>query len=209
MTTEQEQTQMQTQDVDAENVVVDEPVKKTTGKRKKVEYDDDGNVIKKLRMTNKTRYPNVKDVQPRTAYQFFIMEKSGENRDKITADPEHPKLKTKELSDQWKMIDDRTKWNDMAIEDKKRFYDAVRECGYEVKEKVKKPTRPCTAFLLYARSKQKEYRDEHGTSYPETLMILGKRWKDPMFEDERTPYIDEANKLKEQWNIEHGIGKKE
>lgn len=202
MNTEQEN--MQNEDVNV-NVVPEVPKKKATGKRKKVEYDDDGNVIKKLRMTNKTKYPNVKEIQPRTAYQFYIMEKSAENHEKIKEDPECSKLKTKELSSQWRMVEDRTKWNELAVADKKRFFDAVRECGYEVKEKSNKPTRPCTAFLLYARSKQKNYRDEHGTTYPETLTILGKRWKDPMHEDERTPFIEEANRLKEQWNIEHAV----
>lgn len=167
------------------------------GKRK-AKTDEDGNPIKKARMTNKMKYPLVK-VQPRTAYQYFIMEKAKEARD--TSDK--PKLKTKELSDMWKSLDDRSKWEEMAVADKQRFYDEVRSHGYEIKEKSKKPSRPCSAFLLYARDKQKEYREQHGVTYTEALKALGQRWNDPKFVDERTPYMEEANKRKEQWKKEN------
>lgn len=178
-----------------ENVVVED--QKKVSRKRKVELDEDGKPIKKVRMTNKVKYPNVK-VQPRTAYQFFIMDKAKELRD----DPDKGKLNTKELSSLWKTLDDRSKWEEMAVADKKRFYDEVRSHGYEIKEYKKKPSRPCSAFLLFARDKQKEYREQHGVTYPEALKALGERWNNPDFHDERVPYVEEANRLKEQWKTE-------
>lgn len=204
--TDIEQTNMQNEDINVNDVPDDNievPSKKANKKKRKVENDEDGNPIKKLRMTNKTRYPNVKGVQPRTAYQYFIMEKSKDNNDKIVNDPTIPKLKTKDMSDQWRVIDDRTKWNDLAIADKQRFYEEVRDCGYEINEKKKKATRPCSAFLLYARSNQKEYRATHDVTYPDALKALGAQWKDPEFKDATTPFLEEAAVLKEQWKLDH------
>jgi hypothetical protein len=201
MNTNEENINVEESVIDVVQDNTDDPVKKK--KKRKVEYDEDGKPIKKLRMTNKLRYPDVKDVQPRTAYQYYIMEKSKENRDMICSNADHPKLKTKDLSDQWRMVDDRTKWTDMANDDKERFYTVLRAHGHSVKEKKKNPTRPCSAFLLYARSMQKEYRKEHELNYPEALKALGERWRNTEFASERVPFEEEAVQLKEQWKNEH------
>lgn len=176
-----------------------------SSKKRKIKYDENGNPIKKSRQTNKTKYPLVK-VQPRTAYQFFIMEKAEEVR---SGGPDVPKLKTKELSELWQATEDRTKWLDMAKDDRVRFLDEVKSHGYEVKEPNKKPARPCSAFLLFARANQKEYRDEHNVSYGEALKALGVQWKDPNFDSIKAPFIEEAKRHKEEWEKEHGKGNTE
>jgi structure-specific recognition protein 1 len=187
--------QNNTENMESPTQVVEE--KKKVSRKRKVEYDENGNPVKKVRQTNKVKYPKVK-VQPRTAYQFFIMEISKE----ASNNPDQPKRKTKELAELWQKTTDRTKFEEMAAADKQRFYEEVKANGYTIKEKKKKPTRPCSAFLLYAKDKQNEYREMHTCTYQEALKGLGERWNDPQFADERTPFIEEANRRKEQWKME-------
>lgn len=176
-------------------------VEKTTSRKRKVALDENGNPVKKVRQTNKVKYPLVK-VQPRTAYQYFIMEKAEEAR--AAGAEQQQKLGSKELSQLWKDTEDREKWVDLAAKDRVRFFDEVRSHGYEIKgKKSERPTRPCSGFLLFARDRQKEYRDTHGVSYTDALKALGERWKDSAFQEEKAVYEEQARVLKEQWEKEN------
>lgn len=168
-----------------------------TASIKRKNTDDNGSVKKKVRQTNKVRYPEVK-IQPRTAYMLFSTEMASKARDST---PDGEKLGTKGISELWNKTsnEDRKKWIDMAAADKERYFEEVKSHGYDIKKKNKKPTRPCSAFLLYARGNQREYRDTHGLTYPEALKALGARWKDPSLEHERAPYIEESKRMKEEW----------
>lgn len=195
-------TQEQNQQEQQETVVqAPPPPKKKVSKKRKIEYDENGNPIKKVRQTNKVKYPEVK-IQPRTAYMLFSTEMAAKAREEAEKNPDAKKIGTKKISELWNATskEDRKKWIDMAAADKKRYFDEVRSHGYEIKEKNKQPSRPCSAFLLYAKAKQKEYREIHNTTYEETLKALGVRWKDPNFEEERKPFIEEAARRKEEWN---------
>lgn len=173
---------------------VDGEPKKARRKKKKVEYDENGNEIKKVRQTNKVKYPKVK-TQPRTAYMFFMSEVAKEAQE----NPDKEKLDTKKISQLWNATEDRSKWEEMAKADKQRFFDEARAHGYEIKEKKKEPSRPCSAFLLYARDHQREYRDKHGVTYLEALSALGEIWSSPDFEEQRKPYLEDAERRKEEW----------
>ena len=172
----------------------DNNIEKKVTRKRKVECDENGNPIKKVRKTKKVLYPKVK-TQPRTAYMFFMTEKAKEARETEGG----AKLNTKTISEMWNATTDRSKWEEMAKADKERFYEEVKSHGYDIKEKKSEPTRPCSAYLLYASANHKAYCEEHNCTYQEALTALGERWKDPNREEERRPFIEEAARRKEEW----------
>lgn len=166
------------------------------GKGKRKRKDTDDKEVKKVRKTLGYLYPKVK-VQPRTAYMFFMREVAKRAREEEGSE----KLDTRAISKLWKETseEDRQPYLDMAKEDKERFFNEARELGYEVKDhkKNKKPTKPCSAYLLFSKDKSRSYMEEHGVSYQDSLKALGVIWRE-LPKEERQPYEDEAARLKQE-----------
>jgi len=61
------------------------------------------------------------------------------------------------------------------------------------------PTRPMTAFILWAGEARKEIASEHPDySITEIAKVLGKKWK-KVDEDEKGPFVEKADKLKAKY----------
>lgn len=176
--------------------VAPKKTKKRSKKTKKV--DEDGNPIKKPRMTRKRKYPLV-TATCRRPYQIYLSEKAAENK----AANLPPKSATEYAAD-WKNETDKSKWENLAKEDLENFIKEVKAKGYEYEEPSnKKPKQPSGAFLLYARDNAKRLQKEKNLKYPEALTELGEIWRGSIDPEEKQRYIDQARKDKEEYNAIH------
>lgn len=145
----------------------------------------------KIKKTLKFRFPGVKPT-PRTAYQLFSSNLCKERGLKI-GDPS--------ISEEWKLIkDDSTQyqiWADKAVEDKDRYMNLIKE-HYPEAEVDKKPKKSCPPFILFSKEECPKIVAERGCSYKDALSTVGERWK-ALSEEQRQPYIDEAERLKKEF----------
>lgn len=203
---------------DAENTEKEVENKKNTKKRKsKAEKKDKpSKKQRKVAMSNKMLYPKVK-VLPRSGYQFFMIKQaelshnSEHTEDESVSSPNEKRPTKLQLwAQKWRSLSEEEKsvFTQMAVDDKKRYFDEVRECGYEIVDKSKL-RRPGSAFLLFSRDKQKAVREEHGITYKEALIKIGEMWNDPHFSLEKEQYMATAKKLKEEWDAQRLASKEE
>lgn len=150
-------------------------------------------VDNRKRLSLKVRYPLVKQ-QKRNAYQIFFSRRTKEIK---AAETGESKLGASALSsilaEEWKGLEDKSKWYQLAKEDEERYWKDVEELGYTLPDKTQGKKRPCPPFLYFAKTHAREICAEQGCKYPAALKILGARWK-TMNAPERQVYVDMTEK---------------
>ena len=156
------------------------------------------NIISKEEKKVKRKSPKKKATDApkgaRTAYIFFCMEE----RKKIKE--EFPDIDNKdivrEMGRRWSSLDDKSEFQEMAEEDKKRFSDEMKdyEPSEDNEEKPKKKTaRSKTAYQFFCESMRPELKEE-GFKGKELTSELNSRWKDLKEDEDRVDELDEYNR---------------
>lgn len=129
---------------------------------------------KKKRKTLKEMYPGV--TSKRSGYQFFFIEKSKENKEK------GEKNNTVEIANQWKALEDKSKYEQLASEDKVRFEEELKALGHSFEPKPKK--RAASSYLWYLRKHKGEYEN---CTYKEAQSQMTEKWN-KLTAEEKAPY---------------------
>ena len=149
---------------------------------------------KTKRKSSKKKKPADAPKGARTAYIFFCMEE----RKKIKE--EFPDIDNndivREMGRRWSSLDDKSEFQEMAEEDKKRFSDEMKdyEPSEDNEEKPKKKTsRSKTAYQFFCEEMRPQLKEE-GFKGKELTSELNSRWKDLKEDEDRVDELDEYNR---------------
>jgi len=161
-----------------------------TGPKRSKRSDGTG----KRRRTNKLKFPGI--TSPRNACQLFVRHMSQENKSKGL-----PAQSATQIVKLWKETINKDEWEEKAKQDKKRYWDEVKNEFPEEWKKLqnKRKKRSTPAFFIWLHTNKTTIPELDGKSYPEVLKFMGERWK-TLSVDEKKPWEDRSKEEQAQLN---------
>eukprot|EP00736_Rhodelphis_marinus_P003727 Rmarinus@m.4239 len=145
--------------------------------------------------------------KPMTAYFCFLHHfREAYKRD----NPEKKAVKdtTKVAGEKWKEMTDEEKAPYVEKAKQLRAEYEVQKAEYEKElEKTRKPKKPLTGYFLFMADFRKQYKDEHPEEkgVQKLTQAAGMKWKN-MTEEEKLPYNEKAQILREEFNRKKAEG---
>jgi len=172
--------------------------KKATSKRAKRVAEMTPNTAR--RHSKKQLYPGVK--MPRSAYLMYLKTTMQERRE---ADPNHEVFATM-VAREWKNLADRSRYEEMAREDHKRFLRDLEAKGLKYKSKRPSYMNKMHAYRIYIKRHQLAYREKHNVTYIQAHNALNVEFNAlPDDNPEKQECIKEADRI----NLERSDLRKE